>query len=487
MDVENTSTNSQQFVILLGKKYPVIQCTNEMNSIDTLVSHSKDTNETESIVNGSTTAEGIAGDFVVDQSEDVVPSSLDEFSTQVSDATQAIQLSLDQLEKEDVVPNESSDINNDMNNPDGGTIGLDLAELAEETPEVQAVGDLPSTDDAVALALSINEPTDHQAFEYAVPSDGNDTSEAGDNECPNTELEAPERLLENEEANDRNDVPEDNDNVALLHQNPSDANDASTNNGLSSSQIAESAIEQQQHVIEIDGDSDSVVSVSGKLVITEYAQSEWKGTTYTAQCLRNGYQTLVDNTGCTFMRKVRGDNYCALRATAFQIFSQNISICGDDSDWKSHVKTLPDILINECNCSWIVNWSFANRLQFDSENRLNLMQECLDYFVEQKELSNAMENAEDRVAYFYSLFNSGSNAEIKLFEALKLMMLKTAVDLHQFQSRGEDVPVFAWLLFARDSSENPESLMMNHLNLAGNTGGLEQVSAALVKTLRERI
>jgi ubiquitin thioesterase otulin len=41
--------------------------------------------------------------------------------------------------------------------------------------------------------------------------------------------------------------------------------------------------------------------------------------------------------------------------------------------------------------------------------------------------------------------------------------------------QGNDVPVFAWLMFARDTSENMSSFVRNHLNQVGDSGGLEQV------------
>lgn len=55
-------------------------------------------------------------------------------------------------------------------------------------------------------------------------------------------------------------------------------------------------------------------------------------------------------------------------------------------------------------------------------------------------------------------------------------MYDAAVHLYTRLSLGEDIPVFAMLLFARDSSESPLGLLTNHLNRTGDTGGLEQVS-----------
>lgn len=65
-----------------------------------------------------------------------------------------------------------------------------------------------------------------------------------------------------------------------------------------------------------------------------------------------------------------------------------------------------------------------------------------------------------------------------MMEAAKLLMLVDIIEIykqHQNQQRTADIPVFAWLLFARESSTTPADLIKNHLNMVGSTGGLEQV------------
>lgn len=69
----------------------------------------------------------------------------------------------------------------------------------------------------------------------------------------------------------------------------------------------------------------------------------------------------------------------------------------------------------------------------------------------------------------------GGEEELGLLEALKLLMLGRAVELHGCMQAGRDVPLFCWLLFARDSSECPRSFLSNHLSHVGLIAGLEQV------------
>ena len=80
----------------------------------------------------------------------------------------------------------------------------------------------------------------------------------------------------------------------------------------------------------------------------------------------------------------------------------------------------------------------------------------------------------ERIESALSLLNDETE-ELKILEATKLLMYDAAVQLHRSLSRGENVPVFGMLLFARDSCESPRDLLLNHLNKTGDTGGLEQV------------
>lgn len=66
---------------------------------------------------------------------------------------------------------------------------------------------------------------------------------------------------------------------------------------------------------------------------------------------------------------------------------------------------------------------------------------------------------------------------MKLCEAVKLHMLATALDLHIGNNNGDNVPLFSMIMFARHTSLTPRDFVKNHLNLVGDTAGLEQVSA----------
>ena len=82
----------------------------------------------------------------------------------------------------------------------------------------------------------------------------------------------------------------------------------------------------------------------------------------------------------------------------------------------------------------------------------------------------------DREERTAALLNSDAQCDLELMEGVKLLMLLKAIDLHKDMSQGNEVPIFVWLMFARDTSETIELFVKNHLNPVGDIAGLEQVT-----------
>jgi len=81
----------------------------------------------------------------------------------------------------------------------------------------------------------------------------------------------------------------------------------------------------------------------------------------------------------------------------------------------------------------------------------------------------------EKLAQLLRFLNTGSRQEIEIMEAIKLLMFLCSIDLHEANTAGKDVPVFVWLLFARDTSETPSQFLRHHLNPVGDSSGVEQV------------
>ncbi|KAG9341616.1 hypothetical protein JZ751_019133 [Albula glossodonta] len=215
-------------------------------------------------------------------------------------------------------------------------------------------------------------------------------------------------------------------------------------------------------------------SVAPGVDILSYSQREWKGNTAKSALIRKGYSELSQSFGD--LRSVRGDNYCALRATLFQLLSNSDSVPAYIQD--DGLSLLPERL--EAEMEMIEGWRFPlGRSQGgETGGGVEKLKDHLELLQKRWRTAAEAGGAEERRRLCESVFQGGEE-EHALLEALKLLMLNTAAKLHARMQRGEDVPIFCWLLFARDTSDCPRTFLANHLSHVGFSGGLEQVSPGL--------
>ncbi|KPP76387.1 hypothetical protein Z043_104269, partial [Scleropages formosus] len=197
-------------------------------------------------------------------------------------------------------------------------------------------------------------------------------------------------------------------------------------------EIKDQSKEELESLIQVTdpGTQDSASVIEGVDILT-YSEKEWRGHTAKSTLVRKGYALLAQRFGS--LRRVRGDNYCALRATLFQVL---------------------------CQCEALPAWI--------QEDDITLLQEATQ-----------TSGSEERQQVCERVFQGGEE-EYALLEALKFLMLHVAMELYTHMQNGAEVPVFCWLLFARDTSETPFTFFANHLSRVGFTGGLEQVEMFLL-------
>ncbi|KAM9098895.1 inactive ubiquitin thioesterase OTULINL isoform 4-T4 [Sarcophilus harrisii] len=78
-----------------------------------------------------------------------------------------------------------------------------------------------------------------------------------------------------------------------------------------------------------------------------------------------------------------------------------------------------------------------------------------------------------------SLF-SDESLEYKLYEALKFIMLYQVIEVYEQVKSEKAIPSLYRLLFSRETSSDPLSFMMNHLNFIGDTCGLQQIDMLIL-------
>ncbi|KAK9527604.1 hypothetical protein VZT92_014152 [Zoarces viviparus] len=216
-------------------------------------------------------------------------------------------------------------------------------------------------------------------------------------------------------------------------------------------------------------------SLGPQVDVLSYSEREWKGNTTKSALIRKGYREMSQRFGS--VRRVRGDNYCALRATLFQLLSHSTQLPAwlQEQDVNMLLKQL------EAQEGLFSQWTFpGDCLQGDGTGDATLqLKGYMELLRNKWQAAVDCSSAVERQQLCERVFHGGEE-ELGLLEALKLLMLGRAVELHRCMMGGGDVPLFCWLLFARDSSDCPRSFLSNHLGHVGLSAGLEQVEMFLL-------
>ncbi|XP_014139860.1 ubiquitin thioesterase otulin isoform X4 [Falco biarmicus] len=232
-------------------------------------------------------------------------------------------------------------------------------------------------------------------------------------------------------------------------------------------------IEREKILRSETSSSEYKLSVAPEMDVMEYCSKEWRGNTPVAKRMRKGYEAVAQKFAS--IRRVRGDNYCAFRATLFQALSQATQL----PSWlqSEDFTMLPENLLSKYD--WIKQWQLKHKLGRKMGEISDEIKEYLILLREKWKSISEIKGPFEKQEACDKLFKN-EEEEYSLYEALKFLMLNTAIKLYNDDKDGRRVPVFAWLLFARDTSSNPCQLMHNHLNHVGHSGGLEQVEMFLL-------
>ncbi|XP_077209450.1 inactive ubiquitin thioesterase OTULINL [Paroedura picta] len=217
-------------------------------------------------------------------------------------------------------------------------------------------------------------------------------------------------------------------------------------------------------------------SVWAEVDLPGYCAQKWKGETEQARRMREVYEDLFWRHHVKYVRQVSRDNYCVLRAVLFQIFSQGIPL----PPWMKTVDILklPEKLLFSQGCNWIQQYSFGPE-QYTGSSTLGKLRKCLETLRNQWMEISSIKDPCKRGNLCSALFGDEA-VEHQMYEAVKFIMLHQVVEVYECLSDKECLPGFFHLLFRRDTSPDPLSYMMNHLNSVGGKRGLDQVDLFLL-------
>ncbi|XP_042853382.1 inactive ubiquitin thioesterase OTULINL isoform X1 [Neofelis nebulosa] len=213
------------------------------------------------------------------------------------------------------------------------------------------------------------------------------------------------------------------------------------------------------------------LSVEAEVDLLSYSAREWKGETPRAKLMRKAYEELFWRHHIKCVRQVKRDNYDALRSVLFQIFSQGLSF----PSWmkEKDIVKLPEKLLFSQGCNWIQQYSFGPE-KYTGSNVFGKLRKCVELLKTQWTEFSGIKDYHKRGSMCNILF-SDAILEYKLYEALKFIMLYQVTEVYEQMKTKKVIPSLFRLLFSRETSSDPLSFMMNHLNSVGDTCGLEQI------------
>ncbi|XP_005639718.1 inactive ubiquitin thioesterase OTULINL isoform X1 [Canis lupus baileyi] len=213
------------------------------------------------------------------------------------------------------------------------------------------------------------------------------------------------------------------------------------------------------------------LSVEAEVDLLSFCVREWKGETPRAKMMRKACEELFWRHHIKCVRQVKRDNYAALRSVLFQIFSQGLSF----PSWmkEKDIVKLPEKLLFSQGCNWIQQYSFGPE-KYTGSNVFGKLRKCVDLLKTQWTEFNGIKDYHKRGSMCNILF-SDPLLEYKLYEALKFIMLYQVTEVYEQMKTNKVIPNLFQLLFSRETSSDPLSFMINHLNSVGDTCGLEQI------------
>uniref|UniRef100_A0A8C5L4Y5 OTU deubiquitinase with linear linkage specificity like n=1 Tax=Jaculus jaculus TaxID=51337 RepID=A0A8C5L4Y5_JACJA len=137
------------------------------------------------------------------------------------------------------------------------------------------------------------------------------------------------------------------------------------------------------------------------------------------------------------------------------------------------MRKLPEKLLFSQGCNWIQQYSFGPE-KYTGPNVFGKLRKCVEFLKMQWAELSAIRDPRRRGGACGALFADAA-LERRLLEAVKFLVLYRVTEAHERASGGP-----FRRLFARESSADPLSFMINHLNAIGDTCGLEQIDMLIL-------
>ncbi|XP_065306018.1 uncharacterized protein [Dermacentor albipictus] len=174
------------------------------------------------------------------------------------------------------------------------------------------------------------------------------------------------------------------------------------------------------------------------------------------------------------LRRIKNDGYAAIRAAGFQILASGGSILAGHRGANGVYQRFHDTSTGAK--TWLESWAFHQRLQYTQT--LQGFWECLSSL---QDLEDQLRLTPSPEAMLAGKLNEDPALDAKLMEAVKIVMLKSALDLFVAQKDSDaPCPLFATLLFSQVTSTSPEVYLVNHISRLGKSRALPEADLYLL-------
>ncbi|XP_075528638.1 uncharacterized protein LOC142560422 isoform X2 [Dermacentor variabilis] len=174
------------------------------------------------------------------------------------------------------------------------------------------------------------------------------------------------------------------------------------------------------------------------------------------------------------LRRIKNDGYAAIRAAGFQILASGGSILGGHRGANGVYQRFHDTSTGAK--TWLESWAFHQRLQYTQA--LQGFWECLSSL---QDLEDQLRLTPSPEAMLAGMLNEDPALDAKLMEAVKIVMLKSALDLFVAQKDSDTpCPLFATVLFSQVTSTSPEVYLVNHISRLGKSRALPEADLYLL-------
>ncbi|CAM1303670.1 Uncharacterised protein g3574 [Pycnogonum litorale] len=171
-------------------------------------------------------------------------------------------------------------------------------------------------------------------------------------------------------------------------------------------------------------------------------------------------------------QEIHDDDLASMRSMVFQALKIGCNFLIKYGGTEQIIKRLTELCSSR---EWIPTFSFFSEGGSAKEQFINISKDCLQILTEQmNNIGKELSDGRDVGAYLMAAYDSDSSVELKILDAVKLLMMLSCIDLYALVSIELSVdvitngPVFPFLLFLKPEASSPKMYFVNHLNYLGS-------------------